>query len=56
MSDNYSPIAGESYKKRVVRLAKLLHVRLIFTFSHGYWQCYFFDSDIGGFHYGPGHP
>jgi hypothetical protein len=19
-------------------------------------QCYFFDSDIGGFHYGPGHP
>jgi hypothetical protein len=19
-------------------------------------QCYFFDSDVGGFHYGPGHP
>jgi hypothetical protein len=19
-------------------------------------QCYFYDSDIGGFHYGPGHP
>lgn len=19
-------------------------------------QCYFFDSDIGNFHYGPGHP
>jgi hypothetical protein len=21
-----------------------------------YFQCYFFDSDVGGFHYGPGHP
>ena len=42
----------------------------VFFLHHGCWpglkdysfrmdvdlQCYFFDSDIGGFHYGPGHP
>lgn len=21
-----------------------------------HFQCYFFDSDIGNYHYGPGHP
>jgi hypothetical protein len=29
------------------------------AFSHTpspHAQCYFFDSDVGGFHYGPGHP
>ncbi|KAG2023811.1 histone deacetylase Hda1 [Coprinopsis cinerea AmutBmut pab1-1] len=35
MGDKWTPVEGESQKKRV---------------------CYFYDSDIGGFHYGPGHP
>lgn len=26
------------------------------TISSPNAQCYFFDSDVGGFHYGPGHP
>jgi histone deacetylase 1/2 len=36
-------------------LALLLQI----AFSHTpspHAQCYFFDSDVGGFHYGPGHP
>ena len=46
-------IDGER-KKRVVCpdvdfLAVLAHIVSL-------TQCYFFDSDVGGFHYGPGHP
>src|ERR1700677_833473 len=32
--------------------------RFLVVLAHivSYTQCYFFDSDLGGFHYGPGHP
>lgn len=55
MSDNYTPIAGDSYKKRVVRVVDFLPI-IRQTYLSLIVQCYFFDSDIGGFHYGPGHP
>jgi hypothetical protein len=46
------PIAGDQ-KKRVVSSQKIRGVGLENSLV---CQCYFFDSDIGGFHYGPGHP
>lgn len=53
-------IEGEK-KKRVVRadffyfLSVLLEFAISSHLPHTP-QCYFFDSDVGGFHYGPGHP
>lgn len=32
------------------------HNRAFLTHAFPHTQCYFFDSDVGGFHYGPGHP
>jgi histone deacetylase 1/2 len=54
MSENIVPIDGENQKKRVVSFHHFFAFRIsaISTLV----QCYFFDSDIGGFHYGPGHP
>jgi hypothetical protein len=52
-------IEGEK-KKRVVRADLFIfHHLLEFAISPRLphtRQCYFFDSDVGGFHYGPGHP
>lgn len=54
MSENMVPLDGESQKKRVVScFISSDAINYIFLTSE---QCYFFDSDIGGFHYGPGHP
>jgi hypothetical protein len=52
-------IEGEK-KKRVVR-AHLFYFLSVLEFVISprlphILQCYFFDSDVGGFHYGPGHP
>jgi hypothetical protein len=53
-------IEGEK-KKRVVRAGLFLFficpsgIRNLTSLPHTP-QCYFFDSDVGGFHYGPGHP
>jgi hypothetical protein len=49
-------IEGEK-KKRVVWVHSfLLLLLLAFSPIVPHVQCYFFDSDVGGFHYGPGHP
>ena len=59
MSEKWAPLEGETQKKRVVCLAlgpisaSIMPLTLRSNLS---MQCYFFDSDIGGFHYGPGHP
>lgn len=50
MSEKLIP-TNESQKKRVVSVVHFI----VAQHSRG-CQCYFFDSDIGGFHYGPGHP
>ena len=50
MTGVITPIDGES-KKRVVRQRSEYSFILL---TPG--KCYFFDSDVGGFHYGPGHP
>ena len=35
----------------------LYFCKVAFSPTHSpHAQCYFFDSDVGGFHYGPGHP
>ena len=55
-------IEGEK-KKRVVRVDLYFFLLKIYpparhglTLPSPRTQCYFFDSDVGGFHYGPGHP
>jgi histone deacetylase 1/2 len=53
-------IEGEK-KKRVVRADFLFFLSLLLQVAFSptpspHAQCYFFDSDVGGFHYGPGHP
>jgi hypothetical protein len=55
MSEKLVPIESENQKKRVVRWTFFL-LLFIGSFVDRISQCYFFDSDIGGFHYGPGHP
>ena len=53
MSEKMTTVDGDIQKKRVASThrARLMHRTML-----NRCQCYFFDSDIGGFHYGPGHP
>ena len=59
MGGEMTPLDGEQKKRVVCNFSFLLSMlsdysrhELICTSS----QCYFFDSDVSGFHYGPGHP
>ena len=45
-----TPFAGQPKKRVVCIWTRLVCITLNTS------QCYFFDSEIGGFHYGPGHP
>lgn len=49
------PIDGEEKKRVVSYLSMILNLALRDR-THPRPQCYFFDSDVSGFHYGPGHP
>lgn len=53
MAGLVEPIMGES-KKRVV--SHRCHLVQAMPLRVSDLQCYFFDSDIGNYHYGPGHP
>lgn len=52
MAPVMNPIDGEP-KKRVVCTPATIQWTHANLEPH---QCYFFDSDVSGFHYGPGHP
>ena len=55
MAPEMIPIDGEE-KKRVVSTQLWQPLFRPMHRSSPFRQCYFFDSDVSGFHYGPGHP
>jgi histone deacetylase 1/2 len=54
MTEKWEPVDGDTQKKRVVSFFD--YSTAFMNLSSNSTQCYFYDSDIGGFHYGPGHP
>jgi hypothetical protein len=72
LESSYLGISFQTYDRQLQALARqwpqetcrtrfLVCIVGIFVFiisclGSACFQCYFYDSDIGGFHYGPGHP